>query len=368
MTLANHLHDQLGLDVTIVTLDGGVSSYPVSPGVTVRTLWTHHLSLGVLKVVTLPIAALAFAATVRSVRADAAISFLVRANLVMVLSRWLGNPLPARISERIVSVIYSGWSPTAPAMRTLVRALYPHAASVVAISEGVKRSVVGLGVPAERVRVIYNPQNIAEIAAEARMPEVRTDDSFRLVMVGRLTAQKDVPTALRALAKVRLAGERVTLVVLGEGPDKARLKELAVSLGVADAVEWRGWSRPYRALAAGDVFVLSSRYEGFANVIVEAMACGSPVVSTDCDSGPREILADGMYGILVPVGDSDALAAAIVGLAWDPDRREELRRRGRERARDFDVSVIAPAYLEGLSVSAGTGATADGGRASSPRP
>lgn len=350
MTLANYLHDHLGIRVTIVTLDGGVSSYRVSEGVEVSALWTYRFSRGPLKLLMLPVAAISFARLIRERRADATISFLVRANLVMVLSRWFGNPLPAIISERIVSVIYAGWSPVAATMRVLVRLLYPRAQGVVAISEGVKRSVVGLGVAADRVHVIYNPQNVGEMAAEAAGATHR--DGFWLVSVGRLTGQKDIPTTLRALAKIRQFDDRARLMVLGEGLDESRLKRLASQLGVDHAVEWRGWIRPYPVMGSADVFVLSSRYEGFANVIVEALACGLPVVSTDCDSGPREILEDGEYGILVPVGDSDALAAAILRLRQDRVLCDAMRQRGRERAKDFDVTAIAPAYLEVLGMFA----------------
>jgi glycosyltransferase involved in cell wall biosynthesis len=318
--------------------------------VTVRALWTRRLSRGPLRVLSLPLAAAAFASYVRSRRPDVAISFLVRANLVMVMSSWFGNPLPRIISERIHSTIYAGSSPTAFVMRTLVRTLYPRADSAVAISEGVKTSLVGIGLRADRIRVIHNPQDIAGITAAAARAGPRGDAVFQLVTVARLDAQKDLPTLLHALREVRDVEPRARLVVLGEGPDAAALRRLADELGVADAVEWRGWAPPYEVMAGSDVFVLSSRYEGFGNVIVEALACGVPVVSTDSPSGPREILAGGEYGLLVPVGNSPALAAAILRLRDDPDLRAALRERGRRRAADFDVASVAPAYLEVLGV------------------
>ena len=350
VTLANHLHDRMGFDVAIATLEQGPSAYPLSPGIEVRPLWTHRVTHGPGKLLSLPLAALAFARFVRHHRSDAAISFLVRANLVMVMSCRFGNRLPPVISERAVSTPYSGSSPVAVVMRTLVRRLYPQAHAIVAISAGVKTSLERLGVPADRVRVIYNPQNLDEIRAIAATADRTAGDAFRVVTAARLTGQKDLPTLLRAFRAVHDEDARARLVILGEGPDAISLRQLARELGIDDAVEWRGWAPPYRVMAESDVFVLSSRYEGFANVIVEAMACGLPVVSTDCRSGPSEILAGGEHGILVPVGDSAALAAAILRLKADPRLRASLRERGSERARDFDVTLIAPSYLDVLDL------------------
>lgn len=348
VTLANHLQDRLGHEVIIFTLEGGPSRYRVSPRVRVVPLWTYRLSRGPFKLVALPLAAIAFAQAVRAHRPDAAMSLLVRANLVMVASKLFGQPLPAVISERCVSEQYAGWSPSAVIMRILVRAVYPHADRVVAISRGVKDSLVELGLSTTRVDVIYNPQDVTQIESDAlAAPRLRSDD-FRVISVGRLIPQKDFPTLLRALQLIRQADDRVRLTVLGEGPDEAELKSLAVELGIQGAVDWRGWVPPYPIMAGSDVFVLSSRFEGFANVIVEAMACGLPVVSTDCEAGPSEILAGGTYGLLVPVGDSAALAAAVMRLRKDAHLRESMAESGRERARDFDVSVIAPSYLAAL--------------------
>lgn len=350
MTLANHLREVLGWEVAIVTLDGGPCSYPLASGIAVHQLWTHRLSRGPGKLIVLPLAAFAFARFVRAYGPDAVISFLVRANLVMVLSRALGNPLPANISERAVSAPYSGRSPIAVVMRTLVRWLYPRARVVVAISGGVRDSLVALGVPHDRIRVIYNPQDIGGITRAAGTTDGRPDPTFRVVTAARLTAQKDLPTLLRAFRLVHDTDDHARLVILGEGPDAASLQRLARELGISQVVEWRGWVPPYRIMAESDVFVLSSIYEGFGNVIVEAMACGLPVISTDCPSGPSEILAGGEYGVLVPIQDSGALANAILRLRSDSQLRERLVERGRQRAREFDVAAIAPSYIESLGL------------------
>jgi glycosyltransferase involved in cell wall biosynthesis len=236
-------------------------------------------------------------------------------------------------------------------MRRLVSSLYPYATRIVAISEGVKASLERLNVPGERVRVIYNPQNLEPfLRPPSDLSAVRRPGPFRIVTAGRLADQKDYPTLLRAVHRVCEAGLDARLIVLGEGPHEARLRALATELGITGRVEWRGWvSEPQAVMMTCDAFVLTSKYEGFGNVIVEAMACGLPIVCTDCPSGPREILAEGQHGILVPVGDSVAVASAILRLASDPDLRILFRDRGVARARDFDVAKIALQYVEVLT-------------------
>jgi glycosyltransferase involved in cell wall biosynthesis len=129
--------------------------------------------------------------------------------------------------------------------------------------------------------------------------------------VGRLQQQKDYPTLLHAFAQVRQT-RPVHLLILGEGKERAQLEELIKKLGLEDDVSMPGFvMNPYAYMARASMFVLSSRWEGLPTVLIEALCCGTPVVSTDCPSGPREILKDGQYGQLVPVGEANALAQAI---------------------------------------------------------
>jgi glycosyltransferase involved in cell wall biosynthesis len=203
-------------------------------------------------------------------------------------------------------------------MPLAVRWYLPRAAGVVGVSQGVTddiRNVAGL--KSERVHTIYNP--ILTDSFYARLSEpcdhpwfTSERDWLTVVTVGRLTAQKDHETLLRATAQV--SRERaVRLLVLGQGERLERLQALAEGLGIDEIVEFAGFdANPYRYIAAADVFALSSRWEGFGNVLVEALACGTRVVSTDCPSGPREILDHGRFGELVSVGDSDAMARSFL--------------------------------------------------------
>jgi len=165
-----------------------------------------------------------------------------------------------------------------------------------------------------------------------------------LLGVGRLVRQKDFPTLLKAFARVR-AVRPTHLLILGEGRERTKLEMLAQSLGVADAVALLGFTpNPFPYMVRAAAFVLSSAWEGSPGALIEAMACGCPVVSTNCPSGPAEILDNGLYGPLVPVGDSDALAQAMLTVLTQRPPPERLQ----DRAAAFSVGRVANRYLKVL--------------------
>ena len=159
---------------------------------------------------------------------------------------------------------------------------------------------------------------------------------------GRLEPAKDYATLLRAFA--RLSAERpARLIILGEGRQRETLTALARELGVAERVDLHGdVANPFPFLACADLYVLSSAYEGCPNALMEAMACGCRVVSTDCPSGPRELLQDGAIGPLAPVGDADALAAAMESQLAEPPAPERVK----ARAAEYDLPSVVQRYLE----------------------
>lgn len=236
------------------------------------------------------------------------------------------------------------------AMTTTMRATYPLAEGVVGVSAGVADDIAALsGLPRQRIDVIYNPVTPLPPAGpvdRALIAGWLEGPGPRLVTVGRLKPVKDHETLLRAVALLRQDTD-ARLLIVGDGPHRARTEALIGELGLAGAVTLAGFqSSPHAYVALADAFVLSSTSEGFGNVIVEAMACGVPVVSTDCPSGPREILEHGRYGRLTPVGDPQALAAAIretIASRPDPD---VLRR----RSGTFSIDQAADAYRALLGV------------------
>jgi glycosyltransferase involved in cell wall biosynthesis len=199
----------------------------------------------------------------------------------------------------------------------LIKHFYPWASGIVVVSQGVRDDLAQLThISRERITVIYNPSVVrSEVWEKAQAPLdhpwFKPDQPPVLLAVGRLKAQKDYPLLIRAFAQVRQS-QPVRLLILGEGDERPMLESLISELGLEQDVSLPGFvMNPYAYMARAALFVLSSRWEGLPTVLIEAMCCGTPVVSTDCPSGPREILKDGQYGQLVPVGEADALAKAI---------------------------------------------------------
>ncbi|MCC2655475.1 MAG: glycosyl transferase family 1 [Panacagrimonas sp.] len=231
-----------------------------------------------------------------------------------------------------------------------MRRVYPHSAGVIAVSEGVRQdTMLVTGLPPERVHVIRNPVITSRIDAQAAEPVPHpwlADKTLPVIMgMGRLTAQKDFPTLLRAFARIQSQCPS-RLVLLGEGPkpgDRERHEQIARDLGVADRVLLPGFQKnPYAWLSRADLFVLSSAWEGSPNALTEALALGIPSVSTDCPSGPQEILDGGRYGPLVGVGDDEAMAGAMLATINAPLSADRLR----EAVAEYRADLSARRYLQ----------------------
>ncbi len=228
-----------------------------------------------------------------------------------------------------------------------MRLLYPSADGIVAVSRGVAEDLAAITrLPMERFRVIHNPVITADFALRAAEPAPHpwlAEKTVPVILgIGRLTRQKDFPTLVRAFAQVRKS-RPCRLVLLGEGEARQPLEELAKALNVAEDLLLPGFARnPYAWLSRAALFVLSSAWEGSPNALTEALALGVPVVSTDCPSGPREILDGGRFGPLVAVGDVEAMAAAMLATLESPLDDERLR----SAAKLHTVEESSRRYLE----------------------
>ncbi|MDQ3136656.1 MAG: glycosyltransferase [Gemmatimonadota bacterium] len=256
----------------------------------------------------------------RRERPRALVSSMSHANLVALWASRLagqGTPVVATVHNTMSQSTRRNGRLAAGLWPRLLRAFYPWAASVVSVSRGAADDLArSSGLPRERMEVVYNPVITPGMLALARQapdhPWFAAGEPPVLLGVGRLTAQKDFPTLIRAFAEVRRR-RPARLLILGEGEDRPVLTALAAELGVADDVDMPGFQENALAyMGRSAVFVLSSAWEGLPTVLIEALAAGTRVVSTDCPSGPREILQDGRLGALVPVADPDALAEAIL--------------------------------------------------------
>lgn len=201
-------------------------------------------------------------------------------------------------------------------MPLIVKSLYAKAEAIVAVSEGVAQDASQfLGIDRSKIRLIFNPivspESLKRATEPATHPWLVNKSCPVVVAAGRLMPPKDFPLLLNAFAKLpRSLGAK--LIIFGEGDLRRELTQQISALGLNDSVSLPGFSKNVLAeIAKADLFVLSSKWEGLPSVLIEALGCGVPVVSTDCISGPREILQGGKYGPLVPVGDAEQLAKAI---------------------------------------------------------
>jgi len=324
--LATHLGRQ-GHNVTMLAIGGRPSEsfYSMSKGVTLRTM-EDELGKAATRSTIRRIAWLR--RTMREVEADFAISFLTKINVqVAVACMGLGI---ARIASERNNFRQQAMSP-------LWRPLMPVAlatADVAVMQSRAARAALPAWV-AKRAVVIPNP---APDSIHSTLKEV---PPRRLVAVGRLTKQKGFDVLLHAVHKAREQGCDLRLTVYGEGEDRERLSGLAQSLGLSGYVGFPGLTRqPHDWIQGGGIFVLSSRFEGFANVLVEAMAAGFAVVSTACDWGPQEIVTHGRDGLLVPPADADSLAEALIRVWEDDALRVRLAKAAVQRAADFSEARI----------------------------
>lgn len=298
---------------------------------------------------------------IRRHRVRVILSFLPQANLLNVLAGcFTGHK--AVLSERIhpgrhfEGKGFLGWT-----LFHACRRIYPSAAQAVAVSPGIRDVLVQTyGMPPERVVVIPNPVDMDLLRRQAAVPPPPGTPAEYILHIGRLRmAQKGQDVALRAFYRLSRRWPRLHMLFVGEGPDRGALLALRDSLDLRDRVAVLPWQENVASLMArARIFVLSSLYEGWPNVMVEAMACGCAVVATDCETGPRDILGDSHSGLLAPPGDPEALASALQRLLADEALARAFRRSGLRRAEDFEASRIAARYAALLkAVLVGGGAS-----------
>ena len=235
----------------------------------------------------------------------------------------------------------------------LISAFYPRADAIVAVSNDIKRELNrNYHVPAGKIVVIHNPidlKMVREMSEEPVDEKLFGGKTHVIAAVGRLTYAKGYPHLLGAF-RMLLEERKARLVIVGDGDLEGELVRMSKEMGIQDSVSFMGFRKnPFKYVRGADIFVLSSVFEGFPNVLVEAMACGTPVISTDCRSGPSEIITDGVSGLLVPVRDERAMCSAMSRLLEDEPLRKKLSRNGLDRASEFDAGKIIREYEKALS-------------------
>ena len=286
---------------------------------------------------------------------DITISAHYYANVIAVIARIIANRrhMPLILTERTALKTLMRLAPRHISMRHVVgmRWAYTQASAVVANSHGTAQELAELlHWPVDKIKVIYNPAFDARILDMAQEPVdcawLTQHEVPVLVAAGRLSSQKDYPTLLRAFRRVR-DKKPCKLIIVGKGPEQEPLENLCKELGIEAEVMFVGFTNnPFKYMARADLFVLTSRYEGLGNVLIEAQALGVPVIATNCSSGPSEILLNGQAGRLVEVGNAEELAEGILTLLSDPDTITRYVEAGREHLYRFTTDTCIRQYLE----------------------
>lgn len=339
-TIANYWAEK-GWEVTLITLDYATSDfYKLHPNI-------KRIAMGLMGVSSNPLIAIKniliciarLRHEIRSSKPDVIISFMDRINVLTLLAtRGLG--LKVIVSERtdpIYSEIGRIWF-------WLRRKTYPWANAIVAQTEKVSQWLQRY-VEKSLVLVIPNPIVLLTDKKDSEMLLLRIigklEASRTIVAMGRLHPLKGFDLLIKAFAKIAHSNPSWRLVILGEGKERNSLEQLAKAVGITKSFFLPGSIKtPMQFLPQADIFVMASRCEGFPNALMEAMACGLPVISYDCPSGPCQIIRDGVDGLLVPPGDVDALAKAMEGLMMDGEQRKRLAERALEVTDRFALGKV----------------------------
>jgi GalNAc-alpha-(1->4)-GalNAc-alpha-(1->3)-diNAcBac-PP-undecaprenol alpha-1,4-N-acetyl-D-galactosaminyltransferase len=326
----------LGHRVSVVTIFGKDHDfYPLPDGVDRVALDLGKTTRGPIEKITTSVKRIsAIRRALRRIRPDVVLSFMPETNVLVLLAS-TRLKLPVIVTEHNDPRrrrIKRPW-------RFLRRICYRRASRLVSVSAGVDDCFPWL--PEAKRAVIYNPICLAEVRSEAGKP-LPFDSPRTVIAVGRLEPQKGFDLLVDAFARVAADFPLWGLLILGEGSERPRLQSLIATRRMTARARLPGTlGNPFPTLKKADLFVLSSRYEGFGIALVEAMACGVAAIATDCRSGPGEIVRHGVDGILVPPEDVDALAAAMADLMADEARRRQLASQAAESAKRFDLAQVA---------------------------
>lgn len=323
-----------GHHVTIVTLVNDDPAYPLSGSVHRRALRQSappRSKWGMFRTkVALPSA---IRRAVREIDPDVLVSFIDTLNLAVLVAT-IGTGVPVVVSERVdpryhrIGVVW----------RLLRRVLYRRAAAIVVQTEAIRPWGLRHAGSPDKVIVIPNPIDLTSTQRQSSRPR---GDRQLILAAGRLTPQKGFDLLIDAFAEISDTYPTSSIRIFGEGPERRDLQNQIDTLGLTGRIVLNGWAPELRAeLRRGDIFVLSSRYEGFPNVLLEAMSVGLAVVSFDCPSGPGEMIGHGINGLLVPAEDPDALAFALATFLSDPLSRAVFGAAARQRAADFDLTHV----------------------------
>lgn len=326
----------------------GVHLKEVNSNVKIINLNTTKITRAFFKLITV----------LKEIKPDVCMSSYVHLNPLLVFANILAKT-KSRIVLRIgipLSLIFKKFTGIKDGffLPLISRIFYKKADLVVCVSGHIKKDMEkNFSVKPDRAKVIYSPKDIESILAKGKefVPKVFNGDTKKILFVGRLVRQKNVETLIRSLDIVLKRFPNTELILVGGGTEKGKLKKLSDDLSISDKIHFEDTKdNPYVYMENSDIFVLPSRWEGLPNVLIEAMIFGLPIVSTDCISGPREILIkeEKEIGKLVPVFDYKKMAEEISEIIGNVNLQKELSEKSKERSKDFSKDVIFPIYEKAL--------------------
>jgi N-acetylgalactosamine-N,N'-diacetylbacillosaminyl-diphospho-undecaprenol 4-alpha-N-acetylgalactosaminyltransferase len=356
--LLHELEEQY--DVTLVLMRNKID-YEIPKGTKIHFLEdSDPYENGILKLLKLPYLGWKYKRFCQSSSIDISLAFMNRPAYVSIFAKIFGNKIYTIISERTTpSMMYRADNLLSKVSKILIKKLYPKADFIISNSEGNRLDLIdNFEIEASKIETIYNPFDLDKIE-NLSLDNVNKFEftKFTFVTVGRLDYGKNHKLLIDAFSK--LSVDNVELIILGEGVLREQLEEHVTALDLGNAVSLLGFdNNPYKYFSKSDAFVFTSLYEGFPNVLVEALACGLPVLSTDCKSGPREILAphsdfsfqlkegteETEYGILIPVNKKDELVEAM-NYMIDNFQEKNVK----ERAKRFDKKRVVAKFINILN-------------------
>ena len=333
--------------LTLFLIDREIT-YPVPEGLEIISM--NDTTTGTLShLLNIPGHVLSLSRIVKRKGAEIVLSFLEEANIINLLSSKLTGHKTV-ISQHTPPILqYKRKGALGKAILSASKRFYPKADHIIAVSKGIKEMLIKeYRLSQHKITVIPNPIDLVEINANAKVVHDIELPARFILNAGRIQFKvKGQDILIMAFGKIAHKFPDVFLVFLGEGPDLAGAIKLAKDSALSEKILFLGWREDVLAIMSrSEVFVLSSRYEGWPNVLVEAMACKCPVIATDCLTGPKEILDDGKYGILVPPEDPDTLARSLELMLEDAGMRNRYGKLAYDRAKVFEVSGICGKYIE----------------------
>lgn len=336
----------LQYEVHLVLMNDTIA-YELPQGVSVHFLeHSKPNEMPLLKLVKLPILALRYKKLCQNLGIDKQFVLLNRPNYVALLARLFGLKTPLIINECTTpSIMYAKNNATCIVNKMLIRVLYPKADLILANSKGNEEDLVrNFGIKRNLCKILYNAVNLDKIK-ELSSENIEVDEKF-ILNVGRLDRGKNHSLLIKAFAKSECPYK---LIILGEGPLQAELLNLISLLKLQDRVSLLGFdSNPYKYMSKCEFFVCASNYEGFSNVLIEALACDCAVLCTEHKSGAKELFGDDEFGLLVRVNDEEAMTQGLQTMSKDEALRQAYKKKAHKRASEFDAVQISRELLNYL--------------------